>query len=271
MENPFDAFCKGIQTDEFVHKRMCQQNTNFTSVMKTLTSKSGKTYTIPVIRMPAGTILYSGNTWDTGFKPEPDASKDDPYTQSGMWFSWVSVTASGYNRDMKPKSYRALRDLDLLDLWTPAAWESLFSEFGDDVYLTEFAGISRESAKPFVKLSKETGFFANSQCKDDECTTMEWRGLIWGPNLGNYKRMSRYEYDTGAIDKVYKAFPTGIDGVFALPTPSDSSDYPWLRNPTVRRVFHEEINIRPGYSDRLAIVKGGQRKKSTRRSLRKKK
>ncbi len=259
MDNAFDAFCKGIGPKHVAHKQLCQQNTNFTSVMKTITSKSGKTYTVPVIRMPAGTILYSGNTWETGFKAEGNSLAD-----SGMWFSWTESIARGYQKWepttnlISPRRYKALRDLDLLDLWTPAAWESVFAEIGiDDNDLGEFSGIGRttdDKRRTFVPASKATGLFPGSECKDSECSTMEWRGLLWGPNKNNYKRNSRDAYDNGTVVKIYAAFPGGIDGIFALPTPSDAHNHPSFTNPILYRVFHEEINIRPPFTEKLALV-----------------
>ncbi len=233
----------------------------FKSATKEITGKSGKTYTVPTVIIPKGTLLYRG------VKSKPKTKPTD-VPPTGLWVSWVKSTSSGYHTSIQldreeyeraPKylgvlTFEVQRDLELLDLWTPAAWAAILSEAPpkDAEQLKALAGIERESDKngaSYLASSEKTGLFPGLNCeerdKDSKCRKMKWRGLQWGPEKGNYKRKSQQDIDLDAIEIIYNALPGGFDGLFALPTPADSSRYPWLINPIPYGVFHEEINIRP--------------------------
>lgn len=251
---------------------------NFKSGTKTIAGKSGKTYTVPILMVPAGSFLYRG------VKAEPGTETMLTEYPSGTWFSWAKQTASGYHThsiQLEDKTYldvltfKVTSDLELLDLWTSVTWESILAEVGsDDAALRSFAGISRTAAKTdYLAKSKKTGMFPGSTCVDDACQEFNWRGLRWGPKSDQYKRKSEDVTDLAAIETIYSAFPGGFDGIFAFPTPSDASRYPGFTNPILYGVFHEEINIRPGRSGKLEYIRktvryGG---KKTRRKHKKSK
>jgi len=304
MAGTFEDYCNGINPDtktdtnadparlRLAHKWICRsqqdpvnlsefRDIKFKSATKEITGKSGKTYTVPTISIPAGTFLYRG------VQSKPTTNTIPP---TGLWVSWVNLTSSGYHKysieldltdDDKGKKYLGVltfevqRDLELLDLWTPAAWSAILSEAPEHAEkLKALAGTERVSDKKgmaYLARSKGPDMFPRSTCEDTECQTILWRGLPWGPDKGSYKRKSQQDIDLDAIEIIYGALPSGFDGIFALPTPSDSNKYPGL-TPPMFGVFHEEMNIRPGREDALLYkekrVSGG---KKTRRKHKKSK
>lgn len=285
MADTFEEYCKGLdpgtepKTDRdeewirqrqlLAHRWICKSQQDpvnlsefraikFKSATKEITGKSGKIYTVPTISIPKGTLLYRG------VQTMPTTNTIPP---TGLWVSWVNGTSRGYHNDaieLDPKedeyrkkylgvlTFEVQRDLELLDLWTPAAWSAILSEAPEHAEkLKALAGTERESDKngaSYLASSEKTGLFPGLNCeerdKDSKCRKMKWRGLQWGPEKGNYKRKSQQDVDLDAVKIIYDALPSGFDGIFALPTPSDTTKYPGLQ-PIMFGVFHEEINIRP--------------------------
>lgn len=251
VERKFDRISKKYYT-------VTLRPIKFKSATKEITGKSGKTYTVPTVIIPKGTFLYRG---------VKELPKPNEIPETGMWVSWVKSTSSGYHTDTIELDYKegddrkknlgvltfkVQRDLELLDLWTPAAWSAILSEAPEHAEkLKALAGTERESDKngaSYLASSEKTGLFPGLNCeerdKDSKCRKMKWRGLQWGPEKGNYKRKSQQDVDLDAVKIIYDALPSGFDGIFALPTPSDTTKYPGLQ-PIMFGVFHEEINIRP--------------------------
>ena len=232
---------------------------------KQITGKSGKTYTVPMVQIPAGALLYSAIPHASGFKNE---TADDVDTQSGMWLSWIRDTALVYSNEgpywhmrnwFDLRTFTAKRDLDLLDLWTTDGWNAVFQEADTNGYFAQqaaFSGIGNKS-EDFVQEALNTGMFPGAKCIDPAppatpCKTMEWRGLPWGAERGQFKRSSDKRTDVMSLAMLYACFgPGAIDGIFDRPLPSPDGQYPSKETPM--KVFHEEINLRPPFSEKLLV------------------
>lgn len=231
---------------------------------KQIVGVSGKSYTVPIVRIAAGTLLYSATPYKSGFKEE---TLDKVDTQSGMWLSWLRETALVYSNEgpawfranFDLRVFTAKRDLDLLDLWTSDGWNAVLREADANKALAaeaQFAGIL-EKTSDFVQESLNTGMFPGAKCIDPapdakECRAMEWKGVPWGPDRGQFKRSSDGSVDTYALGTLYSLFgPEAFDGMFARPLPSPDAQYTGGEQPM--KVFHEEINLRPLFSEKLLV------------------
>lgn len=247
---------------EFVERSLQQ----FRYGTKQITGKSGKTYTVPMVRIPAGTALFSATPHDSGFKSETADTVD---SQSGMWLSWLRDTALVYSNEgpyfyfrrwFDFRTFTTKRDLDLLDLWTSDGWAAVFHEAdANGVFAQQaaFAGLTTTSREDFVQQALDTTMFPGAKCLDPApsgtpCTTMEWNGLPWGPQRGQFKRSSEGIVDTLSLATLYACFgPDAFDGIFDRPLPSPDAQYPAHEQPY--KVFHEEINLRPPFSEKLLV------------------
>lgn len=231
---------------------------------KQVVGVSGQSYTVPIVRIAAGTLLYSASPYDSGFKEE---TLDHVDTQSGMWMSWLRDTALVYSNEgpswMRMRFglfvFTAKRDLDLLDLWTSDGWNAVLREADAAKSLAaeaQFSGILTKTSD-FVQESLNTGMFPGAKCIDpapgaSDCRVMEWKGVPWGPDRGQFKRSSEGRTDTYATATLYSLFgPEAFDGMFARPLPSPDAQYTGGEQPM--RVFHEEINLRPPFSEKLLV------------------
>ncbi len=232
---------------------------------KTITGKSGKTYTVPMVQIPAGALLYSATPHKSGFKNE---TADDVDTQGGMWLSWIRDTALVYSNEgpywwlrnwFDLRTFTTKRDLDLLDLWTTDGWNAVFQEAEANGYFEQQAAFSgiKNTSESFVQQALDTGMFPGAKCIDPPppatpCKTMEWKGLPWGAERGQFKRSSDKRTDTMSLAMLYACFGPGtIDGIFDRPLPSPDAQYTSEEKPY--KVFHEEINLRPPFSEKLLV------------------
>jgi len=215
--------------------------------------------------------------------PEYPKGEDDT-----EWFSQDPESVRGYSPEGRLSEFRTARDLVLLDVWTPETWAWLYTTFpGSKHDLDDYSGkgyhyvTESDRNNDFVALyydpipkpfeggtieprtqSPATMHFDAQSPKNYHVLT--WRGLTWGPHIGEYKRGSSLGLDYSFAELVRSASLPDIDGFYApiLPAPAHYIDHLGLR-----KAFHDEVVVFPRVTGKVTLVRqGGRRKKTKRRS-----
>lgn len=248
--------------------------------------------------LPKGTLLYrSGDELRVG---------DDI-----AYFTLDRSVAEHYAKIQNTRVIRArlLKDVTLLDLSKSDAWglvqEVINTEFSDptvsekmnaaqklllgrnaEFYMGTDRAIMEDPA--FVEKSYASGLFPDGKLNKVDCdpptekcrTTMTWNGLTWGPEKGEFKRVSSSN-DINFLSrlrekcmKVGNTYPIlwgcYLDGVYAPPLPSPTH-YHEVDSKRYEKVFHGEIALF-GTNSKITVM-GGKRnhRKRTFRSKSKRK
>lgn len=226
-------------------------------------------------RIPAGTKLYRGCS-DT-----PEIGTDDV-----IYFTLTRKTAATY----ASSKYRGcvieivtLKDIDLLDLSTAAAWEKLDAAdwSKDEMAYKSYKGVLNDMSDDradFIDTTVKSGFFQDGKvekkpCKqtpEKECTTLDWHGIKWGPEKDQFKRYSNVWTDVQFIESLRAKCKQGypdlcIAGVYAPPLPSAYHSMMDETGTIHRNVFHEELAMFGLPADSFKKVDAGGKKRKTRR------
>jgi hypothetical protein len=234
-------------------------------------SKSQINTMYKTIALPSGTSLFRS--------PEVSKGTDEP-----VWFAPDRESARMYSSDGRASEFKASRDLVLLDLWTPETWAWIqrqgietgsYSGTGY-TYITE-----SDPTNDFVKLAYDPmpSVFPGGTIEprtQSQATlhvdahsprayhVLSWRGLIWGPHRGEYKRSSDLGLDYAFIELLRDHLPKEIDGIFSPPVPGPRHKIDHLG---LRKVFHGEIVVFPPAAEKVALVtQGGRSRRRRRRS-----
>ena len=227
------------------------------------------------VTLPAGTPLYR----------TPEHPKG---AEKVEWFSQDPEGIRIYSPDRRVSEFKAVRDVVLLDVWTPETWEWLYATFPASKYdldmysgrATHFA-TEMDPTNDFVKLfydpmpaafaggtiesKRQTGDIYMDARSPMDYHVLKWRGLVWGPHPGEYKRHSSLMWDSVFVDLVRSTLQSaGVDGLYApiLPAPKHLISHLGLR-----KAFHDEVVVFPPVNEKVALVKqGGRRKRTGRRS-----
>jgi hypothetical protein len=204
------------------------------------------------------------------------------------WFSQDPESSRIYSPDGRVSEYKTARDLVLLDVWTPETWGWLYTTFPASKYdLDMYSGRGThyvteiDRTNDFVKLfydpmpapftggtlepKRQSGnVYMNAQSPMDY-HVLKWRGLTWGPHHGEYKRYSSLLWDSVFVDLVRQKLPAEVDGLYAPILPAPNHLIPHLG---LRKAFHDEIVVFPPIGPKVALVKQGGRRKTTKRRSR---
>lgn len=231
------------------------------------------------ITLPPGTVLFR--------TPEYPKGGDE-----SQWFSQDAESSRVYSRDGRVSEFQTTRPLVLLDVWTPETWTWLYTTFPGSKYdLDSYSGkgylweSESDPSGDFVKkfydpipkpfeggtVETKTGpkplpFGLGPPAEPKKYSVLNWRGLTWGPKVGEYKRASDLAADHSFADLVKSAALPGVDGLYAPILPAPRHFIPHLG---IRKAFHDEVVVFPRVAGKVTLVKqGGRRKKSTRRRSR---
>jgi hypothetical protein len=228
---------------------------------------NGKTTNVPVAIIPKGTYLYRGVTlgyWNYGppacFLVTPEYYDKLPV----VFFTLDPNIAVGYARDSTTgciEIFTPKEDIQLIDFWTKEVLEefidiNLFDNSkstkisGETIlsesvtgtqkwYVENFFGINKKSKVDFLNgndsVSKYTKYFKDGTFQTDSSgknTGFLYKGLVWGPNEGQYKRESIVETDFYALQQLLTQFPAETHGFYGDIVPNGSGEY-----------FHSEVII----------------------------
>jgi hypothetical protein len=228
--------------------------------------------------IPTNLELYRGVSIScTDVKLETDSDKKYVY------FTHKRFISEGYSKGQCVVTYKAKRDLILLDLWTASIWDYINTllkkhpngkTYSDILNKFNGTSIELEQSKLAIPdyLDSVARSFPTGKVLQD---SFVYRNLKWGPKLGQFKRSSSYKTDYDAIDVLIKLFPN-IDGFYLTETPSynHGSVYDDDNTKVRKNTFHSEIILTRPYINKIEFVSktiGGKRRKTYRKKNKKRK
>lgn len=244
-----------------------KSSTSIQSSTLTITNPiTTKTITVSAVIIPKGTYLYRGIGF-FGLFVETACLLVDPKryeTIPIVFFTTDPKIALGYSGKSKSgciEIFTPKEDIQLVDFWSKPVIEDFvdITKFDDSTsiklgdegpygknvvgtqksHIQSFFGTNKKSETDFLNdekvKSEYTQLFKDGTFQTDssgKTTGFLYKGLIWGPSEGQYKRNSVSEIDYYAYQQLFTQFPADISGFYCIEVPASSGGR-----------FHSEIII----------------------------
>lgn len=242
---------------------------------------------VPIITIPAGSYLYRGIS-------DKACTRVSPRHIRLQYFSFFTVepdTATSYaNFSNCVEIYKVTKDIQLVDFWNKEFIEDFLILTDEEKKLFGiFFGTSEKSENFLDNLDNRRYYksvFPGGEFKTDPATAtkyFEYKGLKWGPEIGQYKRNSQHYMDNGVYELLIKTkIPKELDGIYCVDVPShEHSNIISNENPVYISKFHSEVILRlPAVVDKISLIArkqlgnylgSGKRRKTYRKKKNKRK